>query len=187
MTGVTRLASGLVVLLLASITAGCTSTSSGEPKPADTETESTGDESTRPQEIKLDDVDPCALLPEADYEAYYLDEPGKPEQGDRGEDQCIWFGDVGYMGLSLVTFEGVEAQEDRYGQMEPTEPIDGFPAFTLTLPEDEENACFVLVDVADGQNLKVQVGLDSSRDGLPTPCEYAHQFASSVMSTLVKS
>ncbi|MCT2587827.1 DUF3558 domain-containing protein [Actinophytocola gossypii] len=187
MTGVTRFACGVVVLLFAAIAAGCTSTSAGAPKPAVTAAESTGDEPTRPREIRLDDVDPCTLLPEAEYEDYYLDEPGKPEESDRGEDQCVWYGDAGYMGVSLVTYDGVDARKGRYGQMEPTDPVEGFPAYTITLPGDEDNACFVLVDTADGQYLDVQVGLyDTSRD-VPAPCEYAHQFASSVMSTLLTS
>jgi hypothetical protein len=180
----TPLLVSLLVLLLAGA-AGCTSTSSGSPRPADSATTPTG-EPSRPQEIRLDDVDPCTLLPEADYSDYYLDEPGEPRQNDLGSEQCVWFGDVGYLGVSLVTFEGVEAQDDRNGQMSPTDPIHDFPAYTLTLPGDE-NACFVLVDVADGQNLNVQAGLDSSRNGIPPVCDFAHQFASSVMSTLVKS
>jgi len=179
-----RLAVSMLVLLLV---AGCSNTSSGNPMPADSVAGSSGNASTRPQELRLDDVNPCTLLSHDEYSDYHLDEPGKPEQDDRGADQCAWFGEIGYMDVTLVTFEGVEARKNRYGQMESTDPIDGFPAYTVTLPGDEEKACFVLVDVADGQHLDVQVGLYGSPGGIPPVCEYAHQFASSLMSTLVKS
>ncbi len=180
----------LVTIVIAGVAAGCTSVSSGDPSPAGSATVPTSQDTTsapqtRPREIKLDNVDPCSLLPEADYADYYLDKRGEPGKDDRGATNCLWQGDIGYMGVTLVTFEGIEAQEGRLGQIEPTKPIEEFPAFTVSLPEDE-NSCFVSVDVADGEYLDVQVGLHSYPKDIPPICEYAHQFATSIMSSLVK-
>jgi len=192
-----RLATRLLTVLLTGFLAACTSTSAGEPRPTGSPTPTNGSESeseaastptsTRPREIKLDGLDPCTLLPQADYSDYYLDKPGKLGTTTRGEPECFWSGDVGFMGAVLVTYEGVEAQEDKLGKIEPTDPIDDFPAYTIVLPSSDAEICAVVVDVADGQYLDVQVGLDGDRPGVPPVCEYAHQFATSIMSTLVAS
>lgn len=91
------------------------------------------------------------------------------------------------MDAALVTTEGVESRQGKLGQVEPTDPIDDFPAYTIVLPDRADRVCAVVVDVADGQHLDVQVGLDGERPGIPPVCEYAHQFATSIMSTLVAS
>jgi hypothetical protein len=185
-----RLGVLLAAVLLTGLVAGCTSVSSGDPRPAGSATASSDDTTTsappaRPREIRLDDVDPCTLLPQSDYADFELDnKPGKPGKDKQGADNCLWKGDTGYMGATLVTYEGVEAYEGRYGQFELADPIDDFPAYTIVLPNDD-NACFVVVDVADGQYAKIQVGLDFAPTDRPT-CEYAHDFATSIMSTLVK-
>ncbi|OLF16748.1 DUF3558 domain-containing protein [Actinophytocola xanthii] len=182
----------LVLFLLIGTLAGCTSLSAGEPSPDDAvvpSTEQPGTTSsaqpTRPRELPLDNVDPCTLLPQADYADYYLDKPGKAGTTDKGAADCLWSGDVGYMAVALVTYEGVEAQEDRFGELAPTEPIDDFPTYTITLPNDE-NACSIAVDVADGQYLYSQVGLDARPAEVTSVCDYARQFAASIMSTLLK-
>jgi hypothetical protein len=180
----------LVALLFATVPAGCTSVSSGDPQPVALSTTSSEDTSTtapptRPREIHLDDVDPCTLLPPADYSEFKLaDKPGKPGKDAKGGNDCTWQGKIGYANALLVTYEGVEAQVGRFGQIAPTDPIDDFPTYTVTLPNEEET-CAVVVDVADGQNLNAQLGLDFAPTDRPA-CDYAHDFATSLMSTLVK-
>jgi hypothetical protein len=184
---------GLLLPLLFVAVGGCSSVSSGEPLPHDSADRPTTTQPavtsstapTRPREIRLNNVDACSLLPEADYPDYYLDKPGKPSTDDNGAPTCAWFGDVGYMDVNLVTYEGVEAQEGRFGKIDLTEPIEGFPAYTIVLPDDD-NRCFIAVDVAEGQYLDVQIGLDAFPAEVTSVCDYAHQFASSIMSTLVK-
>lgn len=184
----------LVAALLTGLAAGCTTTSTGDPRPADTTTSGDSTESTstapptRPREITLDTIDPCALIPQSDYPDYYMEEPGKPKKSAKGAPECIWTGTrVGYFSVTLVMYEGVDAlQESRLGEAEPAEPIAEFPTYSVVLPDDE-NACFVAVDVAEGQYLITQVGMDNKLAGLPPICEYTHQFAASAMSTLVKS
>jgi hypothetical protein len=161
---------------------GCARVSPGEPVPVGTQTSTP---SGRPREISLDGVDPCTLLPRSDYAAFELyDRPGKPSKDKHGGDTCSWQGEGGYNGVTVVTYEGVEAQQGRYGQIEPTDPIEDFPTYDGSLPHDDK-ACFVFVDVADGQYLEMQVGLDFAPSDRPT-CDYAHDFATSIMSTLVK-
>lgn len=186
-----RLAVLLVATLVIALAGGCTSVSTGDPRPAESapagneDTTTTSAPPTRPREIPLSGVDPCTLLPQADYADFELDDkPGKAGKDKAGADNCLWQGDLGYMGATLVTYEGIEAQEGRYGQIEPTDPIEDFPAYSGTLPDDD-NACFVFVDVAKGQYLDVQVGLDVAPTDRPT-CDYAHDFATSIMSTLVE-
>jgi hypothetical protein len=185
-------ASVLLLMLFFCALAGCTTLSAGEPSPEGDAGSPSVQPSTpssappkRPREIRLDNLDPCTLLPEADYADYYLDKPGKPDTDDHGAANCVWFGDVGYMGLTLVTHEGVQAQEGRLGQIEPTNPIDDFPAYTVTLPNDD-NRCFIAVDVAEGQYLDIQIALESFPAEVTSVCDYAHQFATSIMSTVVK-
>ncbi|GAB3462229.1 DUF3558 domain-containing protein [Actinophytocola sediminis] len=190
----TRRATSLVVLLLAWLVAGCTSTSAGEPQPGSSNTldansseETSAPSPMRPRELKLDGIDPCTLLPEADYGDFYLHKPGEPGRTKRGAIECAWYGEIGYMDAVLVTFEGVEARKDRNVETTSAEPIEGFPAYIFTIRNSDTDICFIGVDVADDQYLDVQVGLDGDRPGVPPVCEYAHQFAASIMSTLVAS
>ncbi|MGH3759505.1 DUF3558 domain-containing protein [Actinophytocola sp.] len=183
----------LSVVLLTGLAAGCTTMSTGDPRPDDVAATSSGGDPAettsstqpnRPRDIPLDDVDPCTLLPEADYPDYYLDNPGEPRKDDQGAAACLWLGEIGYMGATLVTYEDIDEQDGRYGQVESTDPIDDFPTYTIALPNDD-NRCFTAVDVADGQYLIVQIGLDSVPTDIPPVCEYSHQFAAALMSTLV--
>jgi hypothetical protein len=184
---------GILLPLLLITMAGCTNVSAGQPRPEasnnpspdERPSTSTSAPSTRPRDIRLDDVDPCTLLPQADYTEYRLDKPGERSSDDNGASTCAWFGDLGAMDANLVTYEGVEAREGRLRQIAPADPIDGFPAYTGTLPGDDM-VCFIAVDVADGQYLDVQVRLYSLPAGVDSVCDYAHQFATSIMSTLVK-
>lgn len=143
---------------------------------------------SRPREIRLDTVDPCTLIPRADYSDYYLDEPGKPEQDDNGAAGCAWDGaEYGFFAISLQTRDGIEVWLDgsRSGLAERTDPVLDFPAVAVMLPDDDR-FCVVGVDVADGQSLEVQVGYDLTiPEDMPPICEYAHQFATSAMTTLV--
>jgi hypothetical protein len=195
---VNRVISALAILAVSALVVGCTITSAGEPRPQDTSTSSTdsndppssGELPPRPREIKLDDVDPCTLIPQADQSDYYIDEPGEPDKDDMGSAECVWAGtEVGYFGFTLRVAEGAEVwlDGDRVAKGELTEPILDFGAVTWQLPSDE-NACFVAVDVADGQQLIAQVGIDSpALDQVPPVCDYAHQLATSAMETLVES
>lgn len=172
---------------------GCTTTSAGEPRPQDAAAGQSASEgpSPRPRDIQLDGKDPCELIPRSDYSDFYLEDPGKPGRNRTFDgDECTWDGtEVGYFAVVLITDQGVEMWLNGTTAAEGTEadPIADFPAYSVLLPEDE-GSCFVTVDVADGQQLLVHVGIDRQKlSAVPPVCEYAHQFASSAMSTLVES
>lgn len=191
-----RATPALAALAVLMLGAGCTTTSAGEPRPQDTTTSGAGEPTNsvglppRPREIPLDDVDPCTLIPRADESDYYIDEPGESRVDDDGNAECLWVGtEVGYFGIKLDVSEGTETHLDGSYTVvgDIADPINGFGAVTYGLPGDE-GACFVSVDVADGQQLVVQVGIDKSDlEDVPPICEYAHQFAASAMETLVES
>lgn len=187
----------LALLLTVGLGAGCTTTSTGDPKPTDTGGAATGGSTTteespeRPRDIPLDGIDPCTLIPQADYPKFYMTKSGTPKENETFKSPlCRWVGtEVGGFDLTLVTTEGIEKWLDgsRSGEVERTEPVADFPAVEVVI-EDYDNGCFVGVDVAEGQYLWAEVALDNA--GLPKapePCEYAHQFAESAMSTLVDS
>lgn len=188
----------LTALVALTLGAGCTTTSAGEPRPQDTTASDTnsGDPTNsvglppRPREIPLDDVDPCALIPEADESDYYIDEPGELGEDDDGNVECTWIGTrVGFFGLTLEVSEGIETRLDGTYTVvgDITDPILDFATATYRL-DRIENSCFVSVDVADGQQLIAHIGIDGPfLDEVPPVCEYAHQFAASAMETLVES
>lgn len=181
----------LAIAVLVGLASSCTSVSSGDPRAADsTSTHASTDETTeapptRPREITLDDVDPCTLLQQTEYQDYGLNKPGKPTTDSQGAAACLWLAASGHMGVSLVTQEGVDSLSGRYSQVESASAIDDFPAYAITLPGEEET-CFMAIDVAEGQYLKIQASVDSSAlTDIPPICDYAHDFATSIMSTLV--
>ncbi|MCT2583037.1 DUF3558 domain-containing protein [Actinophytocola gossypii] len=177
MTVIARLGAFLAIVLLA---AGCTTTSPGESKPAP----SASDESDRPREITLDDIDPCTLLRQSDHNTFSIAGPAEPGEDDHGNAQCVWNTDGGFIDITLVTHEGFETPKGGLADVEAADPIEGFPARNLTLTENE-HSCFTDVDVAEGQYLTTHVGRYSDSDTDPSPCEYSYQLAESVMSTLV--
>jgi hypothetical protein len=195
---VKRAISALVLLAAFVVVVGCTTTSVGEPRPQVTSTGASdatgspgsGDLPSRPREIRLDDVDPCKLIPEADRSEYYIDEPGEAGADDEDNAECTWVGtEVGYFGYTLDVSEGIETRLDGSYTVvgDIADPILGFGVVTYALPGDE-GACFAAVDVADGQQLIATVGINKSDlDNVPPLCEYAHQFAASAMETLVES
>ncbi len=85
--------------------------------------------------------------------------------------------------------EGIETRLDGTYTVvgEVVDPILDFGAVAYELSGDE-NACFVAVDVADGQQLIATAGIDGpALNQVPPVCEYVHQLATSAMETLVES
>jgi uncharacterized protein DUF3558 len=184
------------LLLFALLTGGCTTAFAGDPKPATSGSMTTGAPDTsesvddRPREIRLDDVDPCKLIPEADYSDYYMDEPGTPKENETFKSpSCRWAGtEVGIFDITVVVTEGIEVWlgGDRVNvNAKRIDPIEDFPSVEVE-PKDDENSCHIAVDVADGQYLLASLSIDNlSLSKVPEPCDYARQFAESAMSTLV--
>lgn len=190
----------LTVLLVAGL-AACTTTSAGEPRPTDQGSAPSSDESEsnstsedppeeRPRDIPLDGMDPCTLIPQADYSDFYINAPGRPSTNTDGQPICAWVDtEVGSFGIVLYLNEGIEVWLDgtKSDEGEHTDPIRDFP--TVTSPSSlDDNVCVVAVDVADGQYLLAQVSIDNSDlSRVPPVCDFAYQFAESAMSTLGES
>ncbi len=187
----TALRSALLSAFLLAAAAGCTTTSAGEPVPAvrAADTGSSGSWPSRPAELRLDDVDPCALVPQSDLGDYWITKPGKPGEDDKGSPDCFWSASrFGYFGITLRVTEGIEVWRDgsRSGKSADTDPVLDYPAMTIVVPNDD-HTCSVAVDVADGQYLLVQAGVDNPpADNHPSVCEYAHRFASMAVAGLVE-
>ncbi|MFJ6676419.1 DUF3558 domain-containing protein [Actinosynnema sp. NPDC091369] len=185
----------VAVLAMLALVAAC-SPSVGKPTPETTTTNaakppsaSTEPSSTRPREIRLNDVQPCELLTAEQLPTLKIDRQGRPEVSDfYGTTGCAWTITGADHRLLPVTKEGIEAWTDgeRTGQPTEIEPILGFPAITVTLPSDPDN-CDVMVDTADGQYLVATFSVSQSfKDRFPKPCDGARQLAEAAMQNLFK-
>lgn len=181
----------LVVVVL--FLAGCT-TVAGSPAPADP-APPTSTASTRPREVRIDGVDPCSLLTEQQRAQLGLD--GEPRFDD--SPSLLFPGNVpmcvtsGFepraiaVGVSVVTTAGIElfTSGQLAADVRPV-TIAGFPA-AVAVPTRLAAFCAVVVDVAPGQLIEVQV-LDGGRKP-PIPqeqlCRDAEQSAEAVMTTLL--
>lgn len=185
-------AAGAAALVVA-LAAGCTDSSAGTPLPRESSSAAADAESSetsapaRPRELRLDGRDPCAVVPESDWPRFYIEKPGKPKVDETSKSPaCFYSNTVGYFAITLVVTEGIEAWDEskRSARRTDVAPVAGFPAIALILPIDK-NSCGVAVDVAEGQYLLADVGIDpSSQSQVPELCEYAHHLAESAMKTL---
>jgi len=142
---------------------------------------------TRPKKIDLKGVDSCSVLSDAQKQQFALTgAPGNlPSPTHPGATLCgIRSGDFSYgVGITLITSEGIEMYDDaiQSGEAAPTR-IGGFPAvvdkFTGALP-----ACFIGLDVADGQLIDVQV--DGSKLPMDELCSRATKIADAIIQTII--
>ncbi len=191
MGGVRGAVVGVVLLLLA----GCT-TIGGQAAPADPTTPAPATAlPARPREVRIDGVDPCTLLTEAQRGELGLD--GRPVF-DKSP-SLLYPGDVpmcvtrGFepraviTSISLVTTAGIEffSSETLAADVRAAD-VAGFPA-VIARPTQYTEFCDVVVDVAPGQLVDVQ-----SQDGGRNPpipqeqlCQDAERTATAVMGTLL--
>jgi hypothetical protein len=150
----------------------------------------------RPREVRVDGVDPCSLLTEAQRAELGLD--ARPVV-DLSPSMLYPGGDVpacsirGFqpravaVGLSLVTTTGIErfSGRDLDAELSPTS-VSGFAAVVVR-PTQFTDWCTVVVDIAAGQLLDVQFA-DGGREP-PIPqlqlCQDAEAVADAVMQTLL--
>ncbi|MFL6140382.1 MAG: DUF3558 domain-containing protein [Labedaea sp.] len=190
------------ILLVSGLATGCTNTSAGQPLPTATgrttdgtdaspssNSSTSGSAPARPQELRLDGKDPCALVPQSDWPKFYIDKPGKPGQDETFKSpDCFYSNNVLGLGIALVVTEGINKWTDgsRTATAQQVAPIEGFPAISVTRNNDKYT-CAIAVDVANGQYLWADVNLTPSKASqVPERCEYAHQWAESAMRTLVR-
>lgn len=164
---------GLILVALAAL-AGCGhgSPSAGEPRlPA------------RPTDMRLDTIDPCALLTSAQIRQLGVGAGKRRENTDElGSAGCLWDNfpkepDTSYV-ARLITKRGADYA---LGSTEPTQvvTIDGFSAVQTKSPQgDPKDHCLLFVDVAQGESLFVQwLTLSHNYPGLTDQlaCEQARE------------
>lgn len=155
----------IIATLCASALAACTplpeNTADGrvdEPLPPTTTTTAPS-LSPRPEEIRLDDVDPCAVLSADQRVQLSLDNPPNAyvESSFGNAKACTMRSNISgnVVRLALVTVEGVGVWLSENAQVDakPT-TVAGFPGLTVRTP-GMDNVCNVEVDIADGQFLDV--------------------------------
>lgn len=115
----------------------------------------------RPSELRLDQVDPCALLTREQFRQLGVRAGERAEDSDGlGSIACQWRNfpkepDIHYL-ARLIVKRGADYALD---STTPTQvvTIDGFSAVQTTSPSGNPNDhCLLLVDVAQGQSLWVQ-------------------------------
>jgi hypothetical protein len=196
----------LVAVSLAMLVIGaaaCTSSQAGTPVPTRSVTEETptsedSSQPARPQELPLEGIDPCSLVTEQQRAGFAIDRPplpGKQPEGGPLKDSptCNYRSSTAEYSFLIIssTTVGLSEYLDQIGE-NPTRRslvVDGFPASQdqLQMEADPGNdACFVDVDVADGQLLEVQFGQVASNKPLPmeTLCAKAVEVAEAALTTL---
>lgn len=115
----------------------------------------------RPSELRLDSVDPCALLSPAQVRQLGVHTGELAKNTDElGSDDCLWRNfpeqpDTSYL-ARLIVKRGADYALD---STEPTQvvTIDGFSGVQTKSPQgDPKDHCLLFIDVAPGQSLLVQ-------------------------------
>jgi hypothetical protein len=190
----------IALALPALILAGCSTPtqptadhgSSSAPPTELTTTTTTVSQLPRPEEIRLDGLDPCKVLTEDQRAQLSLDHaPNAYVDATFGESKVCSFrsgisGNV--MRLALVTVEGVGVWLSENSQVEPEfTTIGGFPAMVIRTP-GLDDVCNVEVDVAEGQFLDVMFrdGGNEKKATQDTLCAGARRAAEAALSGLLE-
>ena len=185
-------------LLCVGLTVGCSNAVGGTPAPAGVSSAARDGsaESARPRELRLDGVDPCALLTQEQRQVLGVDRPPNPGESPvfEGARGCLYRDsseESGYL-VTLVTSQGLgEYVATGEGQV-PTRQLQiaGFPAVEIRKPPDAGGNVFCLlgVDVANGQFLAANFG-QVAPSGPPLPmdtlCAEAVEHTTAAMTTLL--
>jgi hypothetical protein len=178
-------------LLGIGLLAGCSTPGSAQPQPTVTSSPPTSSGFTlppRPRTIKIDGKDPCGLIPQSDATKFQFDGTQQREVDPTFHlPDCFYGTNFGDGVILLDNRDGIDfwLTNKFSADVKWTTPVLGFAALTTTIPLDPEH-CDVLVDVAPHESLTATVGIDPSKQpGLPTPCDFAHQWAETAISTLL--
>jgi hypothetical protein len=191
--GVRRALLGVLIVLLAGCSTG------GQASPADPPATKQAAPTTlslppRPRDVPIDGVDPCSLLTPAQRAELQLDRPPQP----RREPSLLYPGEVSWcsirgngpaisISISTVTTAGIEfwTAGQAAAELRPV-VIAEFPAL-VAKSEVVDDGCKVLLDVAPGQLLDVQLRSAGANPPIPEDqlCRDAEQAANLVMDTLL--
>jgi hypothetical protein len=201
----------LLVALLGLALTGCTTTSSGDPAPADdrptaepTETAPSSDpEADLPYAgaPKIDDPldtsdyqqDPCQTFTAAQTSELRLDASGKPVDAPLGN-ACEWDNDQtrGYVQIRFTNKNPVglsgEYQADKNGEFaffDVLDPIEGYPAVANDVTDRRPRGlCIVVVGVTDEVTFATVVQLSQANVGQKDPCDTAADVAGMALQTM---
>lgn len=187
-----------LMAVVGSLSLACTDQEPGSPGPADagaTTSESASSEPTgsaRPEEIKLDGIDPCKVLTADQMKQLSV------VQADRNDSDLVDTGDVPVCdystngaprfsyGVGLVTAKGIEYWRGSGNVDVRRTNVSDYNAVELTL-SGTENSCAVSVDVAQGQQLYVDyrpIGQKPSQEQMCQNAKKAAEFALVTLPTL---
>ncbi|GAA2668923.1 MULTISPECIES: DUF3558 domain-containing protein [Actinosynnema] len=143
----------------------------------------------RPQVIDLANRQACELLTEQQRNDLDINRAGQNLQISLFRATgCSWT-DIGVSNIVVpVVSEGIEAwtNGERQGEPADIDPIAGFRAITVTLPNDPDR-CDVMVDTADGQYLATAFSVISNTpERYPEPCSRAKELAGAAMQNLTR-
>lgn len=183
------------LVMLACAAAACTSTDATEPPPEEpsggAEASAIAQLPNRPDELPVDELDPCLLFTEDALRSLSIARKPQPGTAD-GLRNCALHQDKDPMYDLLVTAypdAGVESwisgRMARPGaaQARPAE-ISGFPAVQITTEGRSAGECEVAVGVADGQSLHVRFSAFQPDAEQPKACEIAEQAAATALAAL---
>ncbi len=185
---------GVVVVVVLLVLAGCT-TVEGTPEPAPPGTSASAGQA-RPREVRVDGVDPCSLLTEAQRAELGLDarprlDPGPLPPYPGNEIPLCVFG--GFrprpvsVAVSVVTTAGIEifTSGELVAELRTIE-VEGFPA-AVARPTRYTDFCTVVVDVAPGQTVDVNFRGSGAAAAIPQDqlCADAGEAADAAMITLL--
>lgn len=150
----------------------------------------------RPRDVPLDGLDPCTLLTADQRAELGLDQPPVLDVGpstlyNGGVTQLCSIGGfeprVIAVSIQLSVTGGIELFL-RPGVRSQITPIDvqGFPA-VVAVPASLRDFCTVVVDVAPGQAVDIQVATGGGQPPIPQPelCTVAQRLAATVMDNLL--
>lgn len=188
------------------VVAGCTTSEAGSPKGSETSTDAPPTKSSsssqtaaippRPKAIKLDSLEPCPLLTDAqraELRITRIESTTMQSDTYKGSKRCEL--EVAATGLvyeytvDLVTAEGVEGWLSGKRRVDTTVvPVNGYAGVIHVLKgaggAKNSHECYLSVDVADGQQLQIGMSEISRTFSQEQICEMTEQAAGMAMTTL---
>ncbi|HEX6356780.1 DUF3558 domain-containing protein [Actinophytocola sp.] len=195
----------LAALAVVLVTAGCTSSASGQPTPVPDDSATSNSEPQtsassgptvevppRPRDISLEGLDPCTLFTDEQRAQLLADDVKSGESESKafaGMKECVLSKEAGepfyeYNALAVTT-EGVEEwlTGNRNVDSELIS-VQGFPAAKFKFRNVEDEGCDIAVGVADRQYLWVQMFPASRGFKQDQLCQMAEEATNMAMTTL---
>lgn len=147
---------------------------------------------SRPSELDVDDVRSCDLLTEDQRAEFGLTGEQTSELSSTWSTESCQTWDAGKVfsaSVTAVSTQGIEVFHlGRFVNMQyKTTDVRGFPALFYRF-DGAEHACYLAVDVADGQMVDVAFGAtdpDSSDESQDELCATAHRLTEAAVDTLL--